>query len=129
MNNFYICLVTSKSMSVKHFVPIALSWVLHFSAAEAQKAMNLDQHRLIKISDKALYGDPAAEKVVGTPYLNDNFVTGVVYTNLGKYSGVSMRYNMYDDNIEFKQNDQLLILDPQPRIMKVELDGHTFVID
>jgi len=115
-------------MSVNPFASVV--WMLLIlSAAHAQKAMNLDQHLLIKISDKTLYGDPAAEKVVGTPYLNDNFVIGVVYSHAVKYTGVSMRYNIYDDNIEFKQNNKLFILDPQQKINRVELDGRIYVID
>lgn len=116
-------------MRVKHFVPLSLSMVLAISGVHAQMATNLSQHMLIKISEKTLYGDPAAEKVDGSPYLNDNFVTGIVYSNAEKYSGISMRYNIYDDNIEFKQNNQLLILDAQPKIKKVDFDGHMFVID
>ena len=115
-------------MRAKHFVPLGLAMVLFVSGVQAQMAINFAQHMLIKISDKTLYGDPAAEKVEGTPFLNDNFVVGIVYAKDEKYEGIPMRYNMYDDNIEFKQNNQLLILDPQPRIRKVELDGHTFVV-
>ncbi len=113
-------------MSGNNFVPLVISMLFALSA-NAQKAMNLGEHMLIKISDKALYGDPAAEKEEGTPYLNENFVAGVVYDHKARYEGIPMRYNSYDDQIEFKQNNQLYILDPQPRIRKVELDGHTFV--
>ncbi len=99
------------------------------TVADAQKATNLGEHMLIKISDKTLYGDPARERVEGTPFLNDNFVIGVVYDDKDKYVGIPMRYNMYDDQIEFKQNNKDYILDPQTRIKRVNLDGHTFVVD
>jgi len=116
-------------MQLNHFLPLGLSMVLTFSGVHAQMATNLAQHMLIKISDKTLYGDPAAEKVDGTPFLNENFVDGVVYDNSARFPGVPMRYNMYDDLIEFKQGNQLWILDPQPRVRRVELDGHIFVVD
>jgi hypothetical protein len=116
-------------MSQKHaFILVSLLFFF-FPAAEAQMAINFNQHMLIKISDKTLYGDPAKEKVEGTPYLNEQFITGVVYDDKQKYAGVPMRYNIYEDNIEFKQNNKDFILDAQPQIRKVELDGHTFVVD
>jgi hypothetical protein len=116
-------------MRLRLFLPLSLAMVLTFSAVHAQKAMNLEQHMLIKISDKTLYGDPAAEKVEGSPFLNESFVNGVVYSNDLKFPAVPMRYNMYDDQIEYKQNNQFYILDPQPRVRRVELDGHVFVVD
>ena len=119
-------------MPVKKLVQIVFPLLFIFSVADAQKVINLDQHTPIKKSDKILYGDTPAErteKVEGTPYLNENFVTGVVYSYYEKYEGVLMRYNIYDDNIEFKQDDQLLVFDPQPKIMKIDLDQSTFVVD
>jgi len=116
-------------MSVKNIVPIVFFILFILSAARAQMAMNLGQHMLIKLSDKVLYGDPVAEKEAGTPYLNENFVIGTIYDYKTKYEGIPMRYNSYDDLIEFKENNQLFILDPQPRIRRIELDGRTFVVD
>jgi hypothetical protein len=116
-------------MRIKPVFPLSLSLVLTFSGVHAQMAINFAQHMLIKISDKTLYGDPAAEKVEGTPFLNEIFVDGVVYDNAMRFPGIPMRYNMYDDQIEFKQNNQLYILDPLPRVRRVELEGHVFVVD
>ena len=115
-------------MSLKYNVPLGVFMLFIFSAAGAQQGMNLFDHMLIKLSEKTLYGDPAQEKVVGTPYLSEDFVIGDVYDNKGKYAGVPMRYNIYEDQIEFKQNGQLYILDPQPKIKKVDLDHRTFVV-
>ncbi|MCJ7717121.1 MAG: hypothetical protein MUO54_11470, partial [Anaerolineales bacterium] len=48
----------------------------------------------------------------------------------GKYSDVMMRYNIFAGNLEFKQNNTVYILDPNPRIMrKVELGDLTLVVD
>lgn len=102
---------------------------LIYSAADAQKAMNIGEHMLIKASDKALYGDPAKERVEGTPFLNDNFIAGVVYDNKDMFTDVPMRYNIYDDQIEFKQSNKTFILDPQIRVKKIILDHHIFVVD
>jgi len=39
-----------------------------------------------------------------------------------------MRYNIYNDYIEFEQKSQTYILDPEPRVKKVTFDSKTFFV-
>ena len=82
---------------------------------------------LIKIMDEGIYGKLRLD-IEGSPYLNEEFVDGEIHTFKASYAGVSMRYNIYLDYIEFKQKGKSYILDPEPRLRKVEVDGNTLVV-
>ncbi|MFW5756037.1 MAG: hypothetical protein ACOCWK_05515 [Tangfeifania sp.] len=44
--------------------------------------------------------------IEGSPYLNDDFIEGTVFTTIKtKYTGVPLRYNIYSDQIEFKAGE------------------------
>jgi hypothetical protein len=60
--------------------------------AEAQDmtGYHIADHLLIKEADKQLKRGPEAEAVEGTPYLDETFVTGHVYSRYGNYKGIPM---------------------------------------
>lgn len=88
---------------------------------------NVADHLLIKVMDKSLYDAPEVP-VVGTPYLNESFVPGIVYSNKASFKEIPMRYNIHMDHIEFKENDITYILDPEPRVKKISINEHVFVV-
>ena len=50
-------------------------------------------------------GEMKAEDVEGSAYLDEQFIVGVVALSTGvKYSGIPLRYNVYNDLIEFRNN-------------------------
>jgi hypothetical protein len=70
---------------------------------------------------------PTDSKIEGTPYLDEKFVEGEI--TLGdKVRKVPVRYNVFQDLIEYKQNGQPLVLDPSPAIHKVHFGDNTFVV-
>jgi hypothetical protein len=98
------------------------------NGAGAGTGMNLSDHMMIMDSKK--FGkDEGAEPVVGTPYLTEAFVNGDVYSKKGKFSGLPMRYNIYTDNIEFKEKNATYILDPSADIRKVDMGTYRFVVE
>ena len=115
-------------MSLKFSFPFGILLLFIFSVSDAQRSINVFDHMLIKESDKYLYGAPV-EKYEGTPYLTETFVMGYVYANKEKYTGVPMRYNMFDDKLEFQKNNQIYVLGPDPRIEKVELGDYILVVE
>ena len=118
-------------MSVKYNFLFCVLLIFSFfisSAQSGQIGTNVQDHLLIKLANTGLYGAPE-EEFDGTPYLNETFVAGDVYGNKDRYVGVPMRYNMYKDIIEFKQNELLYILDPEPRIKKVNLGNVVLVVE
>jgi hypothetical protein len=65
----------------------------------------------------------------GSPFLNENFVKGEIHISKNKFIDVPLRYNIFSDNIEFKQNDIVYALLAEPKIKKVQFDGNTFLVE
>jgi hypothetical protein len=64
--------------------------------------------------------------VKGTPYLDDIYAQGVIhYAN--RTHAAPIRYNVFRDLIEYQQNGQPLVLDPNPSIKKVNVGSSIFV--
>src|SRR5687768_14871681 len=113
------------NMVIKSLLSNAIACLIFFSsAAQNQVGKNIADHLLIKNAEKDIYGD-AEKETIGSPYLNETFVSGDAYTFNTKFIDVPMRYNIHNDYIEFKQNGQTYILDPEPRVKKVTFDNKT----
>jgi hypothetical protein len=98
-----------------------------FCLAQATTGKNIDDHLLIKDAQKNLgLEDPI--DVVGTPYLNERFADGEVVFEKGIRNQAQLRYNIYKDWMEFQQNNQTFILDPDRRIKEVQIDQNTFIV-
>lgn len=48
--------------------------------------------------------------IEGSPYYTDEFTDGTVFLRNGNSAAVSLRYDLFQDEIEFRQNDQVLWL-------------------
>lgn len=47
--------------------------------------------------------------ITGSPYLNETFLPGEIYTKDGKlHKGIKLRYNIYKDEIEFMKGEEIL---------------------
>lgn len=64
--------------------------------------------------------------VNGSPYLDDTYVSGVI-TYANRNHNVPMRYNIFQDLIEYQQGGKALVLDPNATIKKVSFGSSTFV--
>lgn len=59
------------------------------------------------------------EDIEGSAYLNDEFITGTVTLNSGvKYSNIPLRYNVYNNEIEFRSNSGKLFNINNPESIK-----------
>lgn len=63
--------------------------------------------------------------IAGSPYATDSFKLGKVYTTKGVFNGVSLRYDLVNDWIEYMEKGKQLILSPEPSIIKVQIDTTT----
>ncbi|HET9486705.1 MAG TPA: hypothetical protein VFO54_04700 [Chryseosolibacter sp.] len=98
------------------------------SAIHAQTRVGtIHDNLLIRDSKRYFYGLPE-DKYEGSPFLNNSFVTGYVYTGKDKFAGVPMRYNIYSDLIEFQDGGHTYLLEPDPRLVKVEIGDDVFVV-
>lgn len=66
------------------------------------------------------------ETIAGSPYMDDKYKDGIIYYG-DKNQSAPIRYNAYQDLIEYQQNGKALVLDPNPAIKKVTVGGETFV--
>lgn len=116
-------------MLIKSSFLISLIWLASFSfvVAQATAGRNIDDHLLIKEAEKAI-GGKVYENIEGTPYLSETFAQGEVFFDKGRRA-LPVRYNIYDDWIEYQQNNQTYILDADARIKKVRFDDYTFIVE
>lgn len=65
--------------------------------------------------------------IEGSPYLNNNFIEGSVYTTSKTcYVGIPLRYNIYNDRLEFRSVDGPVQVMTVPEILeKVEFGENT----
>ena len=89
---------------------------------------------LSTLSDRLSYKnnnneDTYSQNIDGSPYLTKDFIQGEVILNdsfLYKY--VPLRYNIYNDKIEFKNNkEQVLEIDNSKQNGKFKFDDHLFI--
>ena len=69
-----------------------------------------------------------SSKIEGTPYLDESYVSAKVFFDNSKPAVVPMRYNVYQDFMEYTQNGQRLALDKN-HVKSVRLGNQTFVVD
>ena len=94
---------------MKHFF-LTLLFILGFACISgAQYQLNyeiretMDFYRSNKLIDGSMKSKFTEKDIMGSPYLNDEFVNGSVYTiQKLMYSDVPLRFNIYNDDIEFK---------------------------
>jgi hypothetical protein len=67
-------------------------------------------------------------KLEGSPYLKDEFEGGEVITLRGTFNPVNMRYNIYEDAMEFNMGGRNLAMDPTALIKSITLDRENFVV-
>lgn len=101
-----------------------LSWV---SLSSAQTGRNIDDHLLIRES-RYFRGENAEATYEGSPYLNEVFQPGIVSTGELNFTSVPMRYNIFEDVMEYQVGDMLFLLEPDPKITRISLAGQVFVV-
>src|SRR5688572_2269843 len=66
------------------------------------------------------------EQIAGSPYVDDKYRDGMIYYGDKNYS-VPIRYNAYQDLIEYQQNGKALTLDANPSIKRVVVGDEVFI--
>jgi hypothetical protein len=93
----------------------------------SQTGANLKDHLLI--SDQEAVPRMNIEDVQGSRYENDSFQLSTVETTKDTFYKVPMRYNIFEDVIEFKDNKgQLFLLDPLMTVKKVTIGDLVLVV-
>lgn len=71
----------------------------------------------------------SASKIEGTPYLNEQFVEGEIIFGEANRTKVPVRYNIFQDLMEYQQNGKALALDPSKKIKEVKMGNEVFIVD
>jgi len=64
--------------------------------------------------------------IKGSPYAEDTYADGVIYYG-DKTLSAPMRYNAFQDLIEFKQNGKAVVLDPSNTVERVVMGKSVIV--
>lgn len=94
---------------------------------ELRQAMDLFKtNKMLRDESRGLLTE---KDIKGSPYLDDNFVNGSVYTlSKTQYVDVPLRYNIYNDQIEFKTDDNTVQALAAPEsIEKIEFGNYQMV--
>jgi len=105
-------------------LPLLMSFsILSQAQSEHKLSELLDFVRTKKVITGDWKNNLAEGEIEGSPYLNETFAEGTVYTiQNDKYTGIPLRYNAYNDEIEFRnEKDEILALYPPESIDKVEI--------
>ena len=90
---------------------------------------SLDLFRTTKIISGDWREALTANEIEGSPFLNDEFIIGNVYTTTKqKYANIPLRYNIYNDQLEFKTPDEQIQAMATPEtIEKAEIGSDILV--
>ena len=114
-------------MQTRKFALIAFALLISsYAFGQTMTGMDLRDHMLIKLAKDT---DRSVKDFEGSPFLNEQFVTGQVFISGKKNSAIPLRYNIFNDEMEFRQNDLTYALYPGERILKVILGDETYVVE
>ena len=124
--------IHTRESSMMHMAPksIYLLLVAFFipltSFCQTMTGKDITDHMLIDLSKKV---DRSITNYDGSPYLSEEFVSGEVHDSKKKFTGLLLRYNIFNDNIEFMQKGTTYALYAEPRIVKVLLGNEVYVVE
>ena len=126
----YICII----IPILIVVNLSFSQNLRENVSEIvpqdyQLIETMDNFQLNKVRTKERKPAFARNNIVGSPFLNDEFIKGTVYTTTKqKYMDLPLRYNAYKDELEFITSDgQLKALSKPEIVEKVDFGNYNMV--
>lgn len=111
---FFLCLVNFS------FGQISLSYDLQET---------IDFYKTNKFNTESGNKTLTENQIKGSPYLNDEFVNGSIYTIQRKqYADIPLRYNIYNDDLEFKTPEDVVQALATPDIVEKAVFGTTHLV-
>lgn len=96
------------------------------SFAQADYMINsaMDFFRSNKIATGEFKNVLTEDDIKGSPYLNDEFLTGSIYTTSKvQFVDIPLRYNIFNDDLEFKSPDDKVLAMSTPEIVEKAVFG------
>lgn len=80
----------------------------------------MDLFRMEQMTEESVYLTLTEKSISGSPYLEDEFKVGTVYTTAKKkFENVLLRYNIYNDNLEFETPDKKVLAVDKPETIEL----------
>lgn len=118
-------------MKKLNFVVLFLTGFIFCSSAQSgyQIRETLDFYRSNKMASGEWNPQLTEKDIAGSPYLTNDFQKGTVYTTSKyQYNGLPLRYNAYNDQMEFKTNENEIQSIAAPEtVEKIEFDNYKMV--
>jgi hypothetical protein len=90
-----------------------------FAQVDYQISSALDLFRSNQMATGDFSKTIAEENIDGSPYLNDDFINGTVFTTSKlQYVDIPLRYNIFNDDIEFRTNEDKVMAMATPEIIE-----------
>ena len=114
------------------FVLLLISCLMSFAVhtqAQYETRQAIDFFNSTKLARGDLKTMLTENDIEGSPYLNDDFIKGTIYTtSQTRYVDVPLRYNIYSEQVELKSgNGSVQALDPPGIVDKVEFGDYILV--
>lgn len=80
----------------------------------------MDLFRMEQMTEESVFVTLTEKNIGGSPYLEDEFREGTVYTtDKKKYENVLLRYNIYNDHLEFETPDKKVLAIDKPETIEL----------
>lgn len=120
MKNFILLLLFVFGLSNISMGQVTLSYELRET---------IDFYRTNKFITESGNNQLSMKKVKGSPYLNDEFENGSIYTvQRIQYTGIPLRYNIFNDELEFKTPANEIQALATPEIVEKAVFGQTHLV-
>ena len=105
------------------FIALATSAFAQFSLSYELKE-TAEFYRMNQLLNKSGNSELLLKDIKGSPYLNAEFLNGTIYTTMKtQYNNVPLRYNLYNDDLEFKNPAGEILALAQPEIVEYAVFG------
>jgi len=108
-------------------IVIILTLLFFTSNLSAQVIEILDDMHFYQVmnSDKVIVSE--YDKIEGTPYFNKDYIDCIVYFRNDSVYKIALRYNIFDNRMEYKYKDLVYSIANPRDIYKIEMGDKTFI--
>lgn len=120
MKNYFLTLFFAINLVSFSYAQLPLSYELRET---------IDFYTTNKFTGESWKNELTAKDIAGSPYLNDEFINGSIYTiQKQQYIGIPLRYNIFNDDLEFKTPENEVQALATPEIVEKAVFGTTQMV-
>ncbi|WP_430971882.1 hypothetical protein [Sunxiuqinia rutila] len=116
-----------KSAILLFLIPLSLTCDFAFGQKFYTRDL-FDFYNEIGMPDASKHNEQTYDAIDGSPYLTEEFVKGSIQKDRTSYEGVPLRYNAFDDRMEFLSKSDLVLYVTNPeQYQKFILQDKTYI--